>query len=312
MALESRELLCIELGCGYLGKVYGGTWRIARDLDDENPSAASPEAEVTNGIATAAIEVKGLTVAELQQYDTYRLSLQRYLAPPCAGEFLLLPCSFFTLPQGKPIMRYLRKEIATVAPTLPPLGSGAILIPREGYLVSERPGPPGSIHCLHDYSDDLQAVAPRLDGGYFLIDGENGWAHNFVTDECRTAWHDCIVSACQTPTIEGKFQWNEEWELQRLDEGDLVEGHLEILVVSDVFTGDSANAAIWTMLEKGKAKFHQRWADHHVLVFDSRVPMLNRDRLASVAAEFDASDLGAVETILLVEGQDVSQIWPRP
>ena len=67
------------------------------------------------------------------------------------------------------------------------------------------------------------------------------------------------------------------------------------------------------MLEKGRAKFHQQWAEHHVLVFDSRVPtMINANRLASIAAEFDADDLGAVEVILLVEREGLTQVWPRP
>lgn len=312
MALQPRELQCIDLACAYLGEIYNGTWRMTRDLDDENPSVASPEVEVTNDAATAAIEVKGLTVSELERYNTYRPSLERYLAPPCPGHFLLLPCSFFTLPQEKPMMQRLRKEVARIAPTLPPNGSGTVLIPRDGYVVRERPNSPGAIHCLHDYSDDLYAVAPRLDGGYFLIDGDSDWAHNFVTDAGLSAWHDSIVAACKTPTIEGRFEWNEEWELQRLDDGDDDEPHFEMLVVSDVFTGDSVETAVWAMLEKGKAKFHRRWADHHVLVFDSQVPMVNVNRLAAIAAEFDADDLGALEMILLVDGEELTQLWPRP
>ena len=209
------------------------------------------------------------------------------------------------------MMQHLRKEVARVAPTLVPQGSGAVLIPRDGYVVLERPGSPGSIHCLHDYSDDLYPVASRLDGGYFLIDQGSDWAHNFITNEGRTTWHDSIVAACQTPTIEGRFEWNEEWELQRLDDGDDDEPFFEMLVVSDVFTGDSVTAAVWTMLEKGRAKFHQRWADHHVLVFDSQVPMVNAARLTSIAAEFDADDLGPLEMILLVDGEELAQIWPR-
>lgn len=312
MSLTAQELRCIELACAYLGYLYGGTWRTTRELDKENPSTASPECEVSNGTATAAIEVKGVTVAELEGYDTWKPSLERYLAPACPGEFLLVPCSYFVLPLEKPMMKYLRNEVARVAPTIPPQASGAVLIPRDGYVVVQRPNSRGSIHCLHDHSEDLTAVAPRLDGAYFLIDGDNRWAHNFVTDAGRTAWHDSIVAACETPTIEGRFSWNEEWQLYRADDGKEDERNFEMLVVSDVFTGDSAVAAVWTMLERGRAKFHQRWADHHVLVFDSRVPMINADRLASVAAEFDADDLGAVEMILLVKGEELTQIWPRP
>ena len=311
MPLKAQEVRCIELASAHLGEIYGGTWRMTRELDRENPSTASPEVEVSNGSATAAIEVKGLTVAELERYNNWKPSLERYLAPPCRGHFFMMPCSYFTLPLEKPMMRHLRKEVARVAPTIPPEGSGVVLIPRDGYVVLERPNSPGAIHCLHDFSDDLRAVAPRLNGGYFLIDGDSRWAHNFVTDAGLAAWHDSIVAGCETPTIEGRFSWNEEWELQRLDDGEDDEPHFEILAISDVFTGDSAVAAVWTMLERGRAKFHQRWADHHVLVFDSKVPMINAVRLAAIAAEFDAEDLGAVEMILLVDGDEVTQVWPR-
>lgn len=312
MPLSLQELRCIDLACAHLADVYGGTWRTIRDLDKENPSTASPEVEVSNGTATAAIEVKGLTVAELEQYDTWKPSLERYLAPACRGQFVLMPCSYFTLPLQNPMMRHLRNEVARVAPTIPPEASGAVLIPRDGYVVLERRNSPGSIHCLHNHSDDLRGVAPRLNGGYFLIDGDIPWAHNFVTDAGRTAWHDSIVAGCATPTIEGRFTWNEEWALYRLDDGQDDDPAFEVMAISDVFTGDSAVAAVWRMLERGRVKFHRRWADHHVLAFESKVPMINAGRLADVAAEFNADDLGAVEMILLVDGDELTQIWPRP
>ena len=309
--LDARELECIDLACAHVGEVRGGTWRVTRELDSENPSTASPEVEVSNGTSTAAIEVKGLTVAELQRYNDWKPSLERYLAPPCPGQFFLVPCSHFTLPVEKPMMRHLRKQVARLAPTIPPRESGAVLIPRDGYVVLERPNSPGSIHCLHDFSEDLQAVAPRLDGGYFLIDGDRRWAHNFVTDAGRAAWHDSIVAGCANPTIEGRFTWNEEWALYRLDDGQDDDPEFEVMAISDVFTGDSAVAAVWRMLERGRAKFHRRWADHHVLVFESKIPMINAGRLAAVAAEFDVDDLGAVEMILLVDGEELTQVWPR-
>ena len=210
------------------------------------------------------------------------------------------------------MMRYLRNEVARVAPSIPPGGSGTVLILRDGYVVKLNDRLPGRISCTaHNSHEDLQGLGARLDGWYYLIHDDNPWAHKFVTDTGRSAWHDSIVAACANPTIEGRFTWNEEWELYRLDDGQDDEPEFEVMAISDVFTGDSAVAAVWTMLEKGKAKFHQRWADHHVLVFESRAPMINAGRLGAIAAEFDADDLGAVEMILLVDGGELTQIWPR-
>lgn len=311
MPLTAQEARCIELTSAHLGDRYGGTWRTTRVLDEENPSTASPEVEVSNGSATAAIEVKGLTVAEVKRYHKWKPSLERYLSPPCPGAFLLLPSSFFMLPLEKPMMRYLRTEVARVAPKIPLEGSGVVQIPRDGYVVKLNDRLPGQIWCTaHNSHEDLQGLGARLNGWYYLIHDDNPWAHNFVTDAGRATWHDSIVAGCETPTSAGRFSWNEEWELQRLDDGEDDERHFEILAISDVFSGDSAVAAVWTMLEKGRAKFHQRWADHHILVFDSRVPMINADRLASIAAEFDADDLGAIEMILLIDGEEVTQVWP--
>lgn len=311
--LDARELRCVELACAHLGEVYGGTWRVTRELDRENPSTASPEVEVSNGARTAAIEVKGLTVDEVQRYDTLKPSLERYLAPDCQGQFLFMPPSFFSLPLKKPMMKHLRGEVARVGRALPPESSGPVLIPRDGYVVKLNNLLPGRITCTsHNAVDALRGIEDRLDGSYYLIHDDNPWAHSFVTDAGRTAWHDSIVAATATPTVEGRFSWNEEWKLQRLDDGDADERHFEVLAISDVFTGGSADAAVWTMLERGRAKFHQRWADHHVLVFDGRLPMMiDAERLAAVAAEFDADDLGAVEMILLVNDDVVAQIWPR-
>ncbi len=313
MALTAQELRCIDLACGHLASVYGDSWRVTRELDSEDPSDASPEVEVTDGRATAAIEVKRLTVAELQQYHGWKPSLERFVAPNCPGQFLLMPPSYFRLPLASPTMRHLRKEIARVAPTIPPEKSGAVLIRRNGYVVKLNDRLPGRIWCTaHNSNENLQGIEARLDGWYYLIHDDNPWEHNFVTDEGRAAWHDSIVAGCQTPTINGRFSWNEEWELHRLDDGEVDERHFEILAISDVFTGDSAVAAVWTTLEKGKAKFQRRWADHHVLVFESRVPTINAGRLANIAAEFDAEDLGAIEMILLVDGDELTQIWPKP
>jgi hypothetical protein len=312
MTLTAQESRCIELACAHLGQVYGGTWRKTRELDQEHPSIASPEVEVSNGSATAAIEVKGLTVAELEGYHSWKPSLERYLAPPCPGHFFLMTCSYVTLPMGKPLKQHLRQEVARVAPTIPPQGSDVVLIPRDGYVVKLNDRLPGRIWCTgHNSHEDLEEVGARLDGWYYLIHDDNPWEHNFVTDAGRAAWHDRIVAGCQTPTIDGRFSWNEEWALYRTDDRDDEERHFEIGVVSAVFTGGSAVAAVWTMLEKGKAKFHQRWADHHVLVLDSSVPMIIGGRLASIAAEFDADDLGAVEMILLVDGETLTQVWPH-
>ncbi len=312
MALSASELRCVELACAHLNKVYGGMWRMTRDLDAENPSMASPEVEVSNGSDFAAIEVKGLTVGELEQYHTWKPSLERRLEPPCRGYFTLTPPSYFALPVTRPIMKHLQKEVARVARSIPPHGSGVVLIPRDGYVVKLNGILPGRITCTsHNSQEAFRGLGARLDGWYYLIHDDNPWAHNFATDEGLAAFHDAIVAGCATPTIEGRFSWNEEWELYRIDSGETNERHLEVLAVSDVFEGNSAVAAVWTMLERGREKFHQRWADHHVLVFESMVPMINARQLAAIAAEFDADDLGAVEMILLVDGEQLTPIWPR-
>jgi hypothetical protein len=270
----------------------------------------SPEVEVSNGRVRAAIEVKRLTVDEVARYSSWKPSLERRLAPDCDGQFLFVPCLGFKLPVKSPLMQQLKREIARVAPTVLPGEIGAVRVQRDGYVVLSRDDVPGQIFCQHDQADELYAFAPRLNGAYYLVDGGTDWAHTFLTDAARATWHDLMVKACETPTIQGRFSWHEEWELRRMDDGRPQTQHFEILAVSDVFSGDSVLAAVWTMLERGSAKFHQRWADHHVLVFESMVPIVTAERLTTIASEFSTEDVGAIDTILLVNGDTTTEVWP--
>jgi len=40
--------------------------------------------------------------------------------------------------------------------------------------------------------------------------------------------------------------------------------------------------------------------------------MINAERLATIAAEFGADDLRSVDMMLIVNRDELTQIWPRP
>lgn len=119
--LTDEETHCIELTCDYLATRLGGTWRVESNLDDLFPTDPSPEVIVTNGRATAAIEVKRLTGDLIYQaYFESLLSNQRFLTPSCGGYYSLNPPVDFRLPMDHGLRRRVKKEIERLAPSLKP------------------------------------------------------------------------------------------------------------------------------------------------------------------------------------------------
>lgn len=124
MPLSAQEGRCVGLATAYLRELFGGEWKVTEEPDDDNPAVPSPDAIVSNGRLCAAIEVKRLSVAEINQYQSWKPSLERRLRPDCPGAFLLIPCDRFSLPLEESAVRLLQREVARVAPLLKPTAVG--------------------------------------------------------------------------------------------------------------------------------------------------------------------------------------------
>jgi len=283
-------------------------------LDDLYPSEPTPEVLVGDGRTTAAIEVKRLTGdSVLQAYKESIFSLHRSLVPSCGGYYWLNPPVDFRLPMELALRRQVKKEIERVAPTLAEGESGPVRIRREGHisLISES-GPP-HIHCLHHhYGDVLRPPLDRVTGQFFLVD--EGLEHSFVTNEGREAFYDAVAAACQV-CLGGAFApvvWYEEWELTRADNDD-GEAGVEVIACTEARDVRASVAeCVYTVLEKGRKKFDaRRWADLHVLVFETSA-LASAQRVGDVVANLEPGELEGIDLILLAEDDSVIQCHLLP
>ncbi len=312
MALTAQELRCIELVCDYLGSVYGGTWRLTRDLDEENLSTPSPDAEVSNGTITAAVEVKQLMGdASARKHSTSHSWLFKYLAPTYGGRYHLWPCSGFRLPIKRPLIDTIKTEIERVGKKIAPGQNGAIRIARSGEITCISKYEGQFINCWHtgQTAEVVRALSPYVSGIYYLADGEqtNRWHHSFVTDEARRQFQSSLIDACDRsdkgrPVV---VDWHEEWKLTRSDTN--TEDGVFIFAMHIGWVDPGLCEELQRALDSAAPKFLKRRAETHILVLE-RVG-------ASNAAAPDVERIlptlslpGNIDLILLIDGDRVTNL----
>ena len=319
MPLSDQETRCVDLACQYLATTLEGKWTVESNLDEVYPTDPTPEVVVSNGRATAAIEVKRLTGDSIYQaYLESLLSNQRFLTPSCGGYYSLNPPVDFRLPMDLSLRRHVKKEIARVAPTLEPGKSGVVRVARQGHISLTSESGPTHVMCYHygPYSDLLKPLMERVDGKFMLVD-DKGFQHSFFTDEGRTAFHDAVVDAFEK-RVRGDttpFTWYEEWQLTRLrDDPDDAEadrhGDWIIAVTEAQDMRESVAECVHTVLESALRKFvSKRWADHHVIVLECSVSAPQR-LVSEVVSALEPVELEDIDLMLLVEDDHVIKCYP--
>jgi hypothetical protein len=318
--LTSQEQHCVDLALGPLGDLYGGTWRVTDGptLDDLHESQASPECLLTNGLISAAVEVKRLTGdSVMQAYTEALLSLNRSLIPSCGGYYTLSPAIDFRLPIDGSLRRLLKKEIKRVAPTLVPGGApGVVHIPRKAHVSMSREDGPGNLWCCHNSTGNLVAEASPLVTGTFLLVDQGTLEHNFVTDAGLAAFHAALADACRRriETGSGHLQWFEEWELWRCedfpDDDPCDRDGVHVICVTEARSVDvSVAEALDLMLEKALKKFERTWAERHLIVLDQATALCNAERVGQALSWVTPEELANVDLILLTDNDEVSVVW---
>lgn len=309
-ALTGQELRCVELACAYLANRCGGDWHIIDELDQAFPDVPSPEVVVSNGVISAAIEVKRLTGDAIQQaYGESIKSLETFLAPTCGGYYYVNPPVDLRLPIDRKLRKSLKVQVERVAPTLKVDETGVLRIPNSGYLV-HRPGGPGYAHCLHDSGYSLLApLGQRIDGEIFLIDG--GLQHSFSSEAGKAAFIDVLEAAYR----DGRFGsterlvWDEEWELTRTrDDGDT---GVWIICVTDARDVSSSVAeCLDAMMGAAMRKFEdQRWADLHLIVLDCASGLMTAERVLPVLATYTQEELATISVVLFTDKDETHQAF---
>ncbi len=282
------------------------------DLYDEEPS---PEALVTNGKVTAAIEVKRLTGDSVDQayYSYYQYCLD-FLVPSCGGYYTLTPPINFHFPMDIKLLKHVKREIERIAPTLEIKQSGAVKLLRSGYISLAGESVSPLIYCLHGgpLSELLLPIQKRIRGRFMLVD--KGLEHSFVTQQCRQAFQNAVVEACER-RLKGDitpFNWFEEWELERLPDGndDETTGVVHIWACTPARSvKNSVAECVYMVLINALSKFNKKWADYHVLALD-RLTFAPDQHVSEAIAIVEADELNVLDYIFLVDNDDIVQCYP--
>jgi len=224
MPLTEQEERCVILACRYLSEHYGGDWSVKANLDDQDFPEPTPEVIVSNGAKNAAVEVKRLIDFPFRDYIRYSQSNIKYLKPDCGGSYLLNPALGFSVQMPGKLRQLVKREIARVAPTLSPGQKGAVRLPRQGCISLISKSSPSSIFCSHGgpYSELMCRISERVVGIFMLVD--DGLEHSFITQECKDTFVEVVAAACERclEGSAGEFEWYEEWELTRTDDGSVL------------------------------------------------------------------------------------------
>lgn len=322
LTLTKQEARCVFAACGYLADRFGGAWEIVPGptLDEQFPETPSPEVIVSNGEATAAVEVKGLHGdSEYLAYSESLTSLARSLAPPGGGHFVLNPAPGVFLPLDLRTRRVLRREIERVAPALGPGDQGVVRIPRSGTISVGRETGAAIATCMHNSAGGLLAqIESAMGAGSLLLvdeapDHRDLVEHSFITEEARSSFVESVLRAWRKRLAEGsaEAEWFEEWQLFRGEDG---EGSVDVIATTRARNVSGANQeAVDLVLDSAVRKFEQRrWADHHLVVFDRLGIMLSEEYLLDALASYSADDFANVEIILITDGESVVEAWSSP
>lgn len=106
-------------------------------------------------------------------------------------------------------------------------------------------------------------------------------------------------------------QWDEEWDLLLIDPDGT---GVEILCVTEAFSPEGAVAedvsrAVGT---KHKKFADKRWAELHVLVMDTRVPLDVSDYAALAISCVPTDQLSDLDLVALARGDSVVALWWKP
>ena len=316
MSLSEQESHCIKLTCDHLSSILGGKWAIDSILDELHNDEPTPEVLVTNGDISAAIEVKRLTGDSVSQdYYKYLLYCERHLVPSCGGYYTLTPPANFHLPMDIKLFKHIQREIERVAPTLGTEQSGAIKVPRRGYISLGSKTASPLIYCVHagPISELLTPVVEQIKGRYMLVD--EGLEHSFVTEECRRAFQDALVAACKR-RLDGDttpFCWDEEWELERLPDGINEEkdnGAVHIWTCTPArVVKDSIAECVYMVLTNALRKFEKRWARYHILALDRETYAPDQYITEAIEA-LETDELNGLDYIVRIDGDDLVQCYP--
>ncbi|MDD5702687.1 MAG: hypothetical protein PHU23_11635 [Dehalococcoidales bacterium] len=135
--------------------------------------------------------------------------------------------------------------------------------------------------------------------------------HSFITQECKDAFEEAVVAACNR-SLEGDtgdFNWDEEWELVRTANDDGSHGSVWVLATTGAHSMQaSVEQCVHAALDNAVRKFRRTppWAKIQVIVLEAS-SMAPASLAASAVKTFQSQDKGLINHFLIVEGEDVKE-----
>jgi hypothetical protein len=146
-------------------------------------------------------------------------------------------------------------------------------------------------------------VLSRCDGAvpgiFMLVDCDNAWEHEFVTEHGKQTAAEAIIAACALRERDGHAiaKWNEEWILSETGSGNVVE-LLYVTTAADMY--QMSAGGVFSAVERKAPKFARRWADLHLLPLDVTAPFLNIDYARRALASFSLSEDVDIDLIVWI------------
>ena len=308
MALSGRERECIEALCACLGSHRGGRWDIVDDsLDAMHPNEPTPEAIVSNGDVSAAVEVKSLLWPKGQaRFWKSVLSLRRSLVPSVPGHYVLVPPNGWEPPWSRSFIRRLRAGIEEACQVLAADEEGYVRVSRRSLLVGQASGG-GLVWCSHGRGL-FSEMSVR--GTYYLVD--SGGSHSFKSEEGKREFLSRVLVGMQRIESGEKdvwLEWEEEWPLLRYESD---KPTIEVLALAGASELNAAafNTAQPTIAAANR-KFHRRWADRHAVVLDRQFIFADEPHVKAAFGEIAAKDYENIDDVYLFEEGVIKPIFSR-
>jgi len=310
MALSNRERQCIEALCTYLGSQRGDKWRITDDsLDARHPNERSPEAMISDGAHTVAVEVKTLPGPKVwNQFRAYILSLRQALVPSRSGYYELYPPIGYEPPWPRSFIRTVRAGIEKACHAVEADGEGYVRVPRRSLLLKEN-STIDLVRCSHG-TDPVPGISRLVQGHCSLPDG--GGQHSFYTDRAKEDFRDSIIAGIgriESGESDVWIEWEEEWLLRWSNSAETA---VEVVAVSRAFSVEAAVAeTVGIMIDAANDKFHRRWADRHAAILDRRFIFADEHRVRMVFADITPEDYASIDHVYLFDTDSIRPIFSR-
>jgi hypothetical protein len=324
MPKRAEERQAVEAVCRLFNARLGSSWDVVPGPapDEAHREEKAPDALISDGKITAAVEVTQLTGGEtLHRYLTSKPALERELTKALPesfqGTLWICPPDGFALPVTRELVTQLQRLVAEVAPTVSAENPQSyIRFPMMGWLSKTRNNHHTEWLCRHSRSQFHIVLERKSQPGiYYLYDEcDYGlWSHPEVEDENMLL--DSISSLIEAAaSIDNndrqQIQWHDLWPVIFVPSAPR---NVSVLAISKVYSlPDSAQQDVSSAIQRKISKFSERsWADLHVLALV--VPFQQeQDYLLKLREDLpELVDLGNLDVVVAVYQGEASLLWQR-